>query len=1226
MKKTTNQGFFPFLLALGFTSPVAFFASQNNDTANDASKDDTISDAKNSSQLDSQPAEEKPVARTKRKTTPKTIDAVKPRHTRKTTKAIKQSVSEESAVESATSTSLESYDGPYSFNPHAIQTADELFLALDEPDIAEITLANDIFIEQNIEIDHDLTINLNGFHIISFQEGARVIDVKSGATKLMGNGQIHALGNSATAVRIKGGTSSQANYATVTVDEGIKLYAPHYYAIYVAPNFDAAYGVTVNLAGKITAHDGILIHSNIQGRGENLPTVNILDGANIEVDESTGIAILADGYGLWRIGAATVTGASGVRVKAGDLRFVNSVVFALGEATNEPTWSSELYGAGNAIQIEADENRSGNIRIKISGGQYQSADNFVIAEYGNESSTTTLDKLEIIDGEFAGKLGVFSGLISEAANGAVQVKGGIFSTEISRYLAQDYYLYLEKDELGRYVVQGNAAIEEDVDEERQKLNVALAKLINLVTTAEHFVKPEYYAGSFGSLQKTIDKTIKKIHKTLKKPYNLLADQKNAELPDLVEEIENVEQVITEMQDVENILRAELATTADEASFNRGRYTKESYADLADVIRRSDELLGRDELNLSEIDAMLGEIDAAKMLLEEREGDDFVETEPDLPVVPIEDLLADSNSSAESRTLEEAKRDLSNLLAEIDALSVLDYTPDSLAILLELAMSAEQILKDEVDGLTIEDLDEVIEHLNEARASLEEAEEEFVDDEAEILELLDAEQENAADDDAEDEDPTTNDIVEDADLATEDDIREAFAEEDEILDEENLATEIDEDVEDESLLDFGESDAVDSDFSTTIGVVAGAASMQNAKSLAEHPSLTPITDQTEGEIPEQSPEVLLEQRAIELNQAKDALRTLLNEASALNPADYTADSYATFAEAISEAGRLLNNNSVNVTAEIISSLAEVIQSTKHNLIIVNSPADEARTNLISMLEAVQNLSVGDYFEETAEQFGELQVAITKAHSVLAQPGADLFAIVGIMDEIKLATSGLKGGEETLRASLGHLRTEIAEAEQVDGAGFTEESYAEFTSILHEAQKMLVSQDLRFAEVDDMTARLANARSALALKPADWSLLKMQLAKIANLNQNDYTEISYNYVLQLLAQAKVMLADDTTPQVAVDALTGNIESAIRNLERRPIVWNQGTISSNATPVNNPTNVMSAGYYTPQPSGDNSATPIPPNFLMSLMAGAYAGLATYRRSRIEAKNRKRLTRSSA
>ena len=1155
MKETEVQAFLPLLLALGFVAPVAFFAAQPSTHA-----------------------------------TTKAVDAVKPRRSRKTTtaqssktsKAAKTSASAAPTPADATEPKTDPNTNPYPFNPEAIRTADELFLALDEPDVAELTLANDVFVEQNVEIDHDLTINLGGFHLISFQESARVIDVKSGVVRLTGTGQVHALGLNSATVRIKGGTSSQSNYATLTIDKGIKLYAPLGQAIYVAPNFDAAYGVTVNFAGSLTARDGIFLHGNIKGRGENLPAINILDGATLDVDEELGAAVLADGYGVWQIGAAAFTGATGIKIQAGDLHLTDTVILALGKAPDDAAWSSDLYGAGNAIEIESVENRSGNIKIKIHGGQYHSADGHVIAEHGAEN-IAALDKLEIMNGEFIGKLGVFAGLISEAANGAVQVKGGTFSAEISRYLAQDYYLYLEKDELGRYVVQGNAAIEEDIDEEQQRLNVAIAKLVNLVALAEHFASPEYHAGNFGSLQKTIDKIVKKLHKSLKKPCDLLADQANTSFAEVASCIDTLEQVTAEMQEVENILRAELATMADEAAFNQKRYTRESYADLADAITRSEELLGRDELNLSEIDSMLGEIDAAKMLLEEREDtEDDSAIEAELPVVPLEELMAETTSEPTERTLEQAMQELRDLLSEIDALSVLDYTPGSLAILLELAMSAEQILHDEVDGLTVEDLDEVLEHLKAAQSALELAEDDFIDDEAEIVELMDADALLAAEDASVDEDPA--------------------------LDDENLVVAAaTDDLEADATEDILESSELEDQSSELLDAFADAETVR---------TLDPVEPITPTETPLESISSAATETTLE--QAKTALRTLLNEASALNPADYTADSYAVFAEAISEAGRLLSNNSSSVTAEIISSLAEVVQSTKHSLIVIDSPADEARTNLIAMLEAVQDLSVNDYFEDTAEQFGELQVAITKAHSILAQPSADLFTVVGIMDEIKLATSGLKGGEATLQASLGKLRSTIAEAEQINGATYTAESFANFAKLLRQAQKLLVQPDLRFAEVDDMTAQLADAQAALVVKPADWSKLQTQLTKIASLDGAAYTEISYGYVLQLLTQAKTLLADTATPQSTVDALTANLAYAVEHLEPRP-VYAATTVNQNAQQYG----AAPAGYYTPQPA-DSSATPIPPNFLMSVMAGAYAGLATYRRSRIEAKNRKQRGRN--
>lgn len=1175
MKKTGASKFLPLVFALGAISPEAIFALK------------TLAEEK----------EKTPTNKKSGRVTPKSKSL--------------RSASSQSANSDLEGASSEATENQYPFNPQKIATADDFFLALDEPDVQELVLSNDIFIDQNAEIDHDLTIQLNGFHIISFQEGARVIDIKSGAVKIVGPGQIHALGPGSTAIRIKGATSSQANYATLDIDAEVKLYAPHYYGIYLAANFEAAYGLVVNFAGQMTARDGILLHSNIQGHGENLPTVNLLDGAGISVDESLGVALQADGHGIWRIGEATITGATGAEIKSGELYFTNSKIIATGETASEQAWADNFSSRGAVFALKSEGSSARGAKIKISGGIYQSLAGYVFVGQGQDEAA--IEKLEIMAGEFSGRLDVFSGLISEAASGAVQVKGGSFSTEISRYLATDYYLYLEKDDAGRYVVQGNAAVDENVDEEQQKLNVALAKLINLVALAEHFISPDYHAGNFGSLQKSIDKSVKKITKTLKKSYQILENQDAAEFADVATEIANLEQVTAEMQEVENILRSELAGAVDDATTSRRQYTEESYAELAEILERSEELLGRDELNLPEIDAMLGEIDAAKLLLEEREISDEEELD-ELPVVPIEDLLEDEiapeKDEVSEKTFADYKLELQELLAEVDALSVLDYTAESFSLLLELTMAAEQILNDEVDGLTSEDLAEIIENINVAREALIKA-----DPKTEEENLL----ENFANAEAtSDEEPIIDheSIIDDEieELVTDDDFDENLVESSDLISNEDL--------DEDSTNEFDEN-------------------------LDLIPALK-IVPPTETEI------------------VRSKLCDLLAETDSLNPNDYTSESYLTLAEAVAEAKRLLQTNSENVSAEILSSLVEVIQSTRRSLVAAYNPAVEARENLIAMLEAVQNLSVSDYFESTAEQFGELQVAITKAHAILAKPTADFFAIVTIMDEIKLATSGLKGGEETLRISREKLEAEIADAENIATEKYTAESLASFDAAKLFAKQILATENSSFSDFDDATNKLHEAKLLLTRKPADWSALRSEIAKIAGLNCDDYTKSSYDQVLFLLEEAKSLLRETEVAQETVDELVAKIQIAVDSLELKPINmaviaselsnmndqisakqnlsapnWNLSNYDEapspyvapqpNLGPQGNTYNPATAdynktptGYYTPRPA-ENQSTPIPPNMLMSVMAGAYAGLAAYRRSRLDAKNRKQRRRAN-
>lgn len=189
------------------------------------------------------------------------------------------------------------------FNENAIQNYQELIAALSAKKV-QITLANDIIIEDNILINYDVAINFNGYSIISEESraAARVLDIRSGEVTLTGRGKIFAMGARSVAIRVFGAISTGVpNYTALTIDEGISLFAPDAYGIIVSPNLGVAYGVTINFSGQIMAHDGICLANGIRGRDQNLPVINIKSEAKITADELNGKALEASGYCRWNI-------------------------------------------------------------------------------------------------------------------------------------------------------------------------------------------------------------------------------------------------------------------------------------------------------------------------------------------------------------------------------------------------------------------------------------------------------------------------------------------------------------------------------------------------------------------------------------------------------------------------------------------------------------------------------------------------------------------------------------------------------------------------------------------------------------------------------------------------------------------------------------------------------------------------------------------------------------
>ena len=183
--------------------------------------------------------------------------------------------------------------------------------------------------------------------------------------------------------------------------------------------------------------------------------------------------------------------------------------------------------------------------------------------------------------------------------------------------------------------------------------------------------------------------------------------------------------------------------------------------------------------------------------------------------------------------------------------------------------------------------------------------------------------------------------------------------------------------------------------------------------------------------------------------------------------------------------------------------------------VDYPAEaallEAKGNLYSMLEAVQDLTLGDYETDFAEQFGELQVAIVKARSILYRPNANFVELMSAMDDLAEKTTGLKG------------MTEVASAEDV------------------------LAETITPAETQLSPSALEQAVQV------DWTGLGEVVAEISRLNPNDFTASSYARVLSQLEVAKSLLGNSDATQATVEDLVFEINLALLALEHAPQAQN-------------------------------------------------------------------------
>lgn len=327
------------------------------------------------------------------------------------------------------------------FNVNSIQSYPELIAALDAKAV-QITLGANIIAPDNILINHDVAINFNGYNIISEETnpGARVLDIRSGEVTLTGRGKIFAMGARSVAIRVFGAISiGMPAYTTLTIDDGISLFAPDSYGILVSPNLGVAYGLIINLSGEIIARDGIGLSGRIRGRDTNLPTINIKSGARITADETLGSALEAAGYAVWNLGAAKLTGATGALLKSGQINFSHTEIIATGPAYAQSTQNASVTTNADAPEdidtLEDPEPMNAAIRvasgakhdlsITVEGGSYLGEKSFAVA--GDPAS---LESFVIKGGDFSGALDV----LHYAIEPELDIEEGSFSLHPALHL------------------------------------------------------------------------------------------------------------------------------------------------------------------------------------------------------------------------------------------------------------------------------------------------------------------------------------------------------------------------------------------------------------------------------------------------------------------------------------------------------------------------------------------------------------------------------------------------------------------------------------------------------------------------------------------------------------------------------------------------------------------------------------------------------------------------
>ena len=259
------------------------------------------------------------------------------------------------------------------------------------------------------------------------------------------------------------------------------------------------------------------------------------------------------------------------------------------------------------------------------------------------------------------------------------------------------------------------------------------------------------------------------------------------------------------------------------------------------------------------------------------------------------------------------------------------------------------------------------------------------------------------------------------------------------------------------------------------------------------------------------------------------------AKALNPDDYTAESYEKFLEALEQVS-LDNLTTVEEVDAAIQAVADA------RALLVEANTDAIRTLLQKTYDYAVTLSTDGVTESAAAYFEKV---LAEAEAVLADPDATWTELNTAWDNLLegIAGLGLTQGDKTM------LELVITRGDEMmsNADKYVDTHWQDLVDALATAKQVLNDGDAMQEEVDEATQALLNAILAQRYK-ADKSILEDLINQAEGINLDGYTADSVAVFRAALAEAQAVMADETLSednQATVDAAVAALNVAMDGL---------------------------------------------------------------------------------
>ena len=266
--------------------------------------------------------------------------------------------------------------------------------------------------------------------------------------------------------------------------------------------------------------------------------------------------------------------------------------------------------------------------------------------------------------------------------------------------------------------------------------------------------------------------------------------------------------------------------------------------------------------------------------------------------------------------------------------------------------------------------------------------------------------------------------------------------------------------------------------------------------------------------------------------KSELKAAVDAAAQLVEGDYTAESWAPFAEALTAAEGVLADE--DATAADVASALDALKTAQAGLVEVPEEPEVSYDELKAAIEAAGALAEDDY---TPSSWAALADALAAAQDALASTDQEV---------VDGATAALSDAMSALveRADTSALSDAIDAAVALDTTGKTEESVAALNEAVEAAREVLANAEATQDVVDAATQAIADAIAGLedVEAPAvDTSKLAEAVADALTLKEADYTADSWAALVDAREAAEAVLANADATQDEVDDALAALEAA-------------------------------------------------------------------------------------